>query len=291
VPRTGEVSDDVWYRVHLTVRDSDGATHSAFRDVRPRKATVTLAASVAGISLTLDNQPVAAPHAVVGVAGMRREIGAPATQVVDDRLYEFTGWSDGPDAPDRTITFPTADRTYTANYRFAGTVATRTLSPAADNWVRSGTGAGYNYGSHAQLLAKESDHPDLTRRIYLKFDLSSVPSIESAKLRLFGRLDDLDAGRAVDVGVFGAGDTSWTEAGLTWNNKPSEEGTAIASTSVTTAADRWYEWDLTSYLRGQKAAGAASVTLVLKTLTLSKHAATFNSDEAAANRPQLVVTT
>ncbi|HZN66578.1 MAG TPA: DNRLRE domain-containing protein, partial [Tepidisphaeraceae bacterium] len=177
-----------------------------------------------------------------------------------------------------------------ANYRLAGSTATRTLSPLADASVRSGVWGNTNFGSGAQLYAKESTDADSTRRIYLKFDLSSLATIGTAKLRLFGRLDDAIAGRGTTVGVFGATNTSWTESGLTWNNSPSFGTTALATASVTSAAAKWYEWDLTSYLRQQKAAGRTSVTLVLKTTTLSKEKATFNSDEAATNRPQLVVT-
>jgi len=290
VPRTGEVSANVWYRIHLTVRDADGLTHSTFRDVQPRKATVTLASSVPGIRLTLDGQPVTGPHSVQGVAGMQRSIGAPATQTIDGRAYEFTGWSDGSTSRTRTINWPSGDRTYTANYRLAGSTATRTLSPLADASVRSGTWGNTNFGSGGQLYAKESTDADSTRRIYLKFDLSSLATIGTAKLRLFGRLDDAIAGRGTTVGVYGSTGTSWTESGLTWNNSPSFGTTALATASVTSAAAKWYEWDLTSYLRQQKAAGRTSVTLVLKTTTLSKEKATFNSDEATTNRPQLVVT-
>ena len=156
--------------------------------------------------------------------------------------------------------------------------------------MRSGVWANSNFGSNGQLFAKESTDADSTRRIYLKFDLSSLSTIGTAKLRLFGRLDDSVAGRSTTVGVYGATSTSWTESGLTWNNKPSFGSTALATASVTSATAKWYEWDLTSYLRQQKAAGKTSVTLVLKTTTLSREKATFNSDEATTNRPQLVVT-
>ena len=38
---------NVWYRIHLTVRDSGGLTHSTFRDVLPRTVQLTLATSPA----------------------------------------------------------------------------------------------------------------------------------------------------------------------------------------------------------------------------------------------------
>ena len=35
IPTSGETSSNVWYRIHLTVRDSGGLTHETFRDVLP----------------------------------------------------------------------------------------------------------------------------------------------------------------------------------------------------------------------------------------------------------------
>ena len=36
IPTTGETAANVWYRIHLTVRDAGGLTHSTFSDVVPR---------------------------------------------------------------------------------------------------------------------------------------------------------------------------------------------------------------------------------------------------------------
>src|SRR6185295_16634234 len=58
IPTTGETSANVWYRIHLTVTDSGGLTHSVFRDILPRTVTVMLATNPAGLQLTLDGQPV-----------------------------------------------------------------------------------------------------------------------------------------------------------------------------------------------------------------------------------------
>ena len=40
IPNTGETATDVWYRVHLTVRDSGGLTHTVTRDILPNTATL-----------------------------------------------------------------------------------------------------------------------------------------------------------------------------------------------------------------------------------------------------------
>jgi hypothetical protein len=46
-------------------------------------------------------------------------IAAPSPQVVDGRVYIFTGWSDG-GAATHTVTTPASDATYTANYLAVG---------------------------------------------------------------------------------------------------------------------------------------------------------------------------
>ena len=116
IPTTGHTDDDVWYRIHLTVRDSGGLTHSTFRDVQPRTSTITLATNVPGLQLELDGQPAATPHSVVSVVGVQRTLGAPSPQTAGGKTYEFVSWSDG-GAQSHTIATPAASTTYTATYR------------------------------------------------------------------------------------------------------------------------------------------------------------------------------
>ena len=115
IPTTGHTDANVWYRIHLTVRDSGGLEASTFRDVQPRTAQVTLAASAPGLRLELDDQPFTAPATHTGVAGMQRKLAAPSPQVVGGRVYVFSSWSDG-GAATHTIATPSSDTTYTANY-------------------------------------------------------------------------------------------------------------------------------------------------------------------------------
>jgi glucose/arabinose dehydrogenase len=156
IPTTGETSANVWYRIHLTVRDSGGLTSSTFVDVVPRKSTITLATSPAGLQLTLDGQPVTTPISVLGVVGIQRTLGVVSPQTQGGTTYAFASWSDG-GAATHTISTPAVDTTYTAvfqvsttppgvgllgtywnNINFTGTSFTR-LDPAVNfNW---GTGA------------------------------------------------------------------------------------------------------------------------------------------------------
>jgi glucose/arabinose dehydrogenase len=115
VATTGHTDANVWYRIHLTVRDSGGLETTAHRDVRPRTARVTLGANVPGLRLELDDEPVATPHTHTGVVDMQRKLAAPSPQVVGTKVYVFSAWSDG-GAATHTIATPAADTTYTATY-------------------------------------------------------------------------------------------------------------------------------------------------------------------------------
>jgi glucose/arabinose dehydrogenase len=115
VPRTGETSTNVWYRIYLTVRDSAGLTRTTQRDIRPRTVQVTLASSPSGLSLTLDGQPRIAPHTFLAVVGMQRALGAPSPQTLAPKTYDFLQWSDG-GTQTHTIITPASATTITATY-------------------------------------------------------------------------------------------------------------------------------------------------------------------------------
>jgi glucose/arabinose dehydrogenase len=119
IPTTGETSANVWYRIQLTVRDSGDLTHATFVDVVPRTVTLTLASKPSGLQLTLDGQPVTTPFSVIGVVGMQRTLGAPASQVRNGKTYLFRTWSDG-GAATHTIATPGTNTTYTATYKAQG---------------------------------------------------------------------------------------------------------------------------------------------------------------------------
>jgi glucose/arabinose dehydrogenase len=123
VPRTGETSANVWYRIYLTVRDSAGLTHTTFRDIQPVRARLTLATSPAGLQLRLDSQPVATPITFDSVVGVIRTIEAVTPQASGGASYSFVSWSDG-GAARHDITTPAAATTYTATFAIGGSAGT-----------------------------------------------------------------------------------------------------------------------------------------------------------------------
>ena len=116
IPRTGETSANVWYRVYLTVTDSKGLSFTTFRDVRPRTVTITLTTQSSNLQVTLDGQLFTAPFTFTGVVGMERTIGTLSPQTVGGFSYTFRSWSDG-GADSHTITTPGITTTYTARFQ------------------------------------------------------------------------------------------------------------------------------------------------------------------------------
>lgn len=115
IPREGETSDNVWYRISLTVTDSKGMSHKDSVDILPRKTTITFITSPPGLAITLDGQPLETPASVTAVEGTLRSIGIISPQIVDDAEYSFQSWSNQGESI-QTITIPTDDVTLTAQY-------------------------------------------------------------------------------------------------------------------------------------------------------------------------------
>lgn len=153
IPTRGETADNIFYRFHLRATDSAGVTHEVTRDIVPQKARLTLTTVPAGLSLTLDGQPVSAPVTVTGVVGIERDLGAPATQDANGRRYQFASWSDG-GAATHTVSTPASDTTYTATYTDLGPVANNPPSVALTAPANNSSGTA---GVAIALAANASD--------------------------------------------------------------------------------------------------------------------------------------
>ncbi|HKQ72659.1 MAG TPA: PQQ-dependent sugar dehydrogenase [Blastocatellia bacterium] len=136
----GHTEDNVFYRIHLTVRDSGGRTHTVTRDVLPRKATITLVTDPSGLQVTLDGQPVTTPHTFVGVAGVIRSIGAISPQSAGGQTYSFQSWSDG-GAIVHEITTPAINTTYTATFENTPCVTASSGAGFLNSPITSQTGS------------------------------------------------------------------------------------------------------------------------------------------------------
>jgi glucose/arabinose dehydrogenase len=118
IPTSGEVADNVWYRLILIVTDAGGLRDTIYRDILPQKSTITLATQPAGLQVTLDGQPVTTPLSDLSVEGIQRTIGVVSPQTISGQTYEFDHWLHG-GAATQTISTPVNDVTYTAVYRLS----------------------------------------------------------------------------------------------------------------------------------------------------------------------------
>jgi len=111
---------------------------------------------------------------------------------------------------------------------------------------------------------------------YIRFTVTGVTgAVQNATLRLF-----VTNGSSNGPSLY-ATDNSWTETGITWNNRPGPTTGAIANLGAI-AADTWAEYDVTAYITGD---GTYSFVL----LPDSTDGATFYAREGNSP-PQLVLT-
>lgn len=167
------------------------------------------------------------------------------------------------------------------------------LSPSADTYVRDGSSAATNFGTATELQTQLSATAGSNRESYLKFNLATVSGITKAKLRLFGKLSDT-SGANVPVGVYSSTNTGWSETTITWNTKLTLDATLQSQATITDNVARWYEFDVTTFIKQEKNNTHDLVTLAVKGLANSSPFVTFNSKEstlATDNRPQLLLWT
>jgi endoglucanase len=131
--------------------------------------------------------------------------------------------------------------------------------------------------------------PGYDRQSFLRFDISSVSNISSAVLKVFGKIEDNRVFN-IPVGVYAAGNNTWTESTLTWNNKPATGTSALQTATVTDSTGRYYTWDITSYVQNEKAAGRNSISLTLLSGTIADPRIVWRSKEAGLTAPQLEIT-
>jgi hypothetical protein len=111
---------------------------------------------------------------------------------------------------------------------------------------------------------------------YIKFDVQGVTGpVLSAELQLSVR-----DGTANAPAVLTSSDTSWSETGMTWNNRPATGATIADLGAVTTGT--WIAYDVTSAVTGD-----GLLTLVL--VTTSSDALSVNS-RSTTSGPRLVIT-
>ena len=116
VPRVGETDDNVWLRIHLTVRDPAGLSGTAYRDIFPQKTTLRLESTPTGLPLRLDGKTYTTPFNISSVKGLFHQVQAQALFSGKDTLRVFREWKDGETDAGRTLFADEAQTTLHAVY-------------------------------------------------------------------------------------------------------------------------------------------------------------------------------
>jgi len=237
----------------------------------------------AGVTLTLT-------HDAVTVTATTDSNGAYSfTGVQAGYNYSLTPSLSGDSFNPVSASFPSLGSNQAANFTTIPPTSTLQIAASADAYVRGGSNANNNYGNQNQLISQLGSTAGNTFETYVMFDVGQHCTVSSVKLRLFGRLSNNNP-LNVPVSAYSVANTTWTETGITWNNKP-PEGSLLASTTIVNNTQAWYEWDITSYVQSELAAGRHIIAIALKNTTVTSNQAVFSSRQASSNKPVVVVTT
>jgi chondroitin AC lyase len=178
-------------------------------------------------------------------------------------------------------------RTFKARFHLRpNAFETITLVPVADSYVYDGS-PGSNYGTSPTLACKLiTTSNSYTRETYLGFDLSVIHGVPLAASL---RLSPVSVATAGIHGVQAVAPGSWTESGLTWNNRPHPTGPAT-STWLPALAARTGSDVLSAVLARSGNALDFSVTTMAPTFDgFVNYASRENSDPALHPTLELVL--
>ena len=140
-----------------------------------------------------------------------------------------------------------------------------------------------NYGTSSTLGADLD--PAAQQESYLKFAVTGTSgTVTSAKLRLWTTTGSTSATNNGPA-VYRVAANSWTENGITWNNKPAVTGAELDNAGAL-GTDSMVEYDVTSAITGNG-------TYSLKLMPDSADGTSFNSrtGSVTTKRPELLITT
>jgi hypothetical protein len=279
------------YELSVLIRDADGATTTAPLSVTVNQTVTTINVAPAAITVVPGGMQGFSAHAIDQFGTTVSSQPVFTWSVSGGGTITGTGVFTAASTPGGpfTVTATAGGKSGTALVTISGGGGTVIVAPEADAYVRDGSSADANFGSDPTLVIKTTSSAGTNRVSYLRFPLGGVTgTVTSATLRLFG---SRPTASTITDSAFAVASNTWTEGGITWNNRPAPGAQQGSPVNITTTA-RYYEWDVTAFVRSQKTDGASAVSLAVGMNTVTSAAPdVFNSRQAATNPPQLVVTT
>lgn len=287
IPTFGHTETDIWYRVYLVATDAGGLSDTTYIELIPEKVNLSFATLPAGLSITLDGQPLQTPATIESVTGIIRTLGVETPQLLDNKAWGYVSWSNGR-TQTHTISTPGTNRAYTASFEEVP-LTFESLDPIQDAYIQytfwSADDASTPYGANdpLNLVVKNfADDPD--RITYIKFDLSNLGGIPenllTATLILNGYMQDEDGATTLNIDVFESASSDWNEETITWNNSPGETGNSIANFDVSDFSNSTYEIDISDFVISKLQEAADSLSIVLKANTDHKNRFFISSKES-----------
>ncbi|TDE44339.1 HYR domain-containing protein [Flavobacterium rhamnosiphilum] len=163
------------------------------------------------------------------------------------------------------------------NIKVGTLVTIGSATPVADAYVRNGTTyESTNYGTANGLVVKNDNNSGFKRETYLKFDLSSLPTTAdnvSLKLNVASGGSTI---ASTNWQVYYVPTDSWTETGITWNNKPAP---SILLSTVKGKSSGTAEWDITHQAISELGADKILSLKIVSTVAGGTSDAIFRSKE------------
>jgi len=182
--------------------------------------------------------------------------------------------------PDRASNYSEETPVITFNSDYETSI----FNPTEDAFVRGGDYSTDNFGSTDNLVVKRGSSSKFFRKTLLKFNLENEnltnESIGRVILKLYrtsGTKIMLTTSRI---------NNNWSESTVTWDTAPTI-GSKITSEDLSTDGDV-YEWDITAYVKEQFDIDK-TISIVVEDVEANNKTVEFNSKEASASIPELVV--
>lgn len=150
VPTTGEPSADTYFEIEVTVKDADGLTSTARRNVTPNTVNLTVTSNPTNLPILLDGIPTNTPQTIVQVVGFQREVRPAPYQQMNGIWYQFDHWSDNGSTV-HIYTVPAVNSTLTAFYTamsaYNGTYYNNTTLSGTQAFTRQDNQIDFNWGT------------------------------------------------------------------------------------------------------------------------------------------------